>query len=94
MLVGYVFVGTWMLAAGIVGTWLWLRGDVNHYKDLYEKVVREKKELQVEYNNRLDALGKALETDTTYVTFGMPIFTSGSTEPSAASDEDSEYEYE
>lgn len=89
-----IFVGIMMFAAGMLSAWLWLRGDVIRYKELYEKVVLEKKKLQIEYNRRLDVLGKALETDTTYVTFGMPIFESGSTESSTASDEDPYDEYE
>lgn len=87
MLCAIAFVG------GMIATFLWMRGDVLHYKDLYTKVLAEKKQQQVDFNNRLDALGKALEIDNDYIHYGITGLYSPDTEPSAASEEVLDEEY-
>ena len=87
MLCAIAFVG------GMIATFLWMRGDVLYYKELYTKVVAEKKQQQVDFNNRLDALGKALELDTDYIHYGIGGLYSPDTESSAASEEVLDEEY-
>lgn len=78
---------------GVIATFLWMRGDVLHYKELYAKVLSEKKKQQVEFNDRLDALGKALEVDTDFMHYGIDNFDSDVVEPSTASEEVLDEEY-
>lgn len=78
---------------GMLATFLWMRGDVIHYKDLYTKVLAEKKKQQVEFNNRLDALARDLEVDPDYIHYGVSLSYSPDTEPSTASEEILDEEY-
>lgn len=88
-----ILLGVFCFACGAFAMWLWCCSDISHYRELYKKVLDEKKAQQVEFNNRLDALGKAMEVDTSFLSFGMMDLASGDTGPSTASEEVVDEEY-
>lgn len=74
MTIAFIATALGMFGAGGLFMWLFVRNDAVYYRTMYRAAVEEKKQMQIEYNRRLDILGKTLETDTSYVSFGMTDF--------------------
>jgi hypothetical protein len=94
MLIKYLILGVGMFFVGSLFMWMWTRADVIRYKELYEKLVKEKRQMQLEHAQRLDMLGRSLGLDTSSRNFDPSKFVFGDMNNPAASGEVVNYDYE